>query len=125
MCKGTDLKFSFYLPEKAQYQGRFFQYVTPVPDSENLAQVGGDEFLSGDLVVLSGEAKGSRLALRAVKGNMVTLGVVDWKAVAKLRPGDAVLVDNSNFLAAQTCHRHQVPGRAHTSSRSRLSRAAG
>jgi hypothetical protein len=29
--KGTDLKFSFYLPDKAQYQGRFFQYVTPVP----------------------------------------------------------------------------------------------
>lgn len=67
-------------------------------------------FLGGDLVVLSGEAKGNRLALRAVKGNMVTLGVVDWTAVAKLRPGDAVRVDNSNFLAAQTYHRHQVPG---------------
>ncbi len=67
-------------------------------------------FLGGDLVVLSGEAKGSRLALRAVKDNMVTLGVVDWTAIAKLRPGDAVRVDNSNFLAAQTYHRHQVPG---------------
>jgi hypothetical protein len=67
-------------------------------------------FLGGDLVVLSGEAKGSRLALRAVVGNMVTLGVVDWKAVAKLRPGDAVRIDNSNFLAAQTFHRHQLPG---------------
>lgn len=41
--KGTDLKFSFYLPEKARYEGRFFQYVTPVPDSENLAQVAGDD----------------------------------------------------------------------------------
>ncbi len=67
-------------------------------------------FLGGDLVVLSGEAKGSRLAVRAVKGNMVTLGVVDWTAIAKLRPGDAVRIDNSNFLAAQTFHRHQVPG---------------
>jgi hypothetical protein len=67
-------------------------------------------FLGGDLVVLSGEAKGQRLALRAVKDNMVTLGVVDWNIVAKLRPGDAVRVDNSNFLAAQTFHRHQVPG---------------
>lgn len=36
--KGTDMRFSFYLPPKAQYQGRFFQYVTPVPDSENLSQ---------------------------------------------------------------------------------------
>jgi hypothetical protein len=67
-------------------------------------------FLGGDLVVLSGEAKGARIALRNVKDNMVTLGVVDWKVVAKLRPGDAVRVDNSNFLAAQTFHRHQLPG---------------
>lgn len=67
-------------------------------------------FLGGDLVVLSGEAKGARLALRALKANMVTLGVVDWATVAKLRPGDAVRIDNSNFLAAQTFHRHQVPG---------------
>ena len=67
-------------------------------------------FLGGDLVVLSGEAKGAQLALRAIKGNMVTLGVVDWKVIAKLRPGDAVRVDNSNFLAVQTYHRHQVPG---------------
>jgi len=35
---GTDTRFSFYLPPKAQYQGRFFQHITPVPDSENLAQ---------------------------------------------------------------------------------------
>lgn len=68
------------------------------------------DFLGGDLVVLSGEAKGARLALRAVKANMVTLGVVDWAAVAKLKAGEAVRIDNSNFLAAQTFHRHQVPG---------------
>ena len=36
--KGTDTRFSFYLPPKEQYQGRFFQHITPVPDSENLAQ---------------------------------------------------------------------------------------
>lgn len=35
---GTDTRFSFYLPPKAQYEGRFFQYITPVPDSENLSQ---------------------------------------------------------------------------------------
>ncbi|HEX8059090.1 MAG TPA: hypothetical protein VF481_20645, partial [Novosphingobium sp.] len=27
--KGTDTKFSFYFPPKAQYQGRFFQHITP------------------------------------------------------------------------------------------------
>ena len=36
--KGTNARFSFYFPPKEQYQGRFFQYVTPVPTSENLAQ---------------------------------------------------------------------------------------
>ena len=41
--KGTDMRFSFYMPDKAQYQGRFFQYVTPVPDNENLAQTPGDD----------------------------------------------------------------------------------
>ncbi len=36
--KGTDTRFSFYFPPKEQYHGRFFQHVTPAPDSENLAQ---------------------------------------------------------------------------------------
>ena len=35
---GTDTRFSFYFPPKEQYEGRFFQYITPVPDSENLSQ---------------------------------------------------------------------------------------
>ena len=37
--KGTDTRFSIYLPPKEQYQGRFFQHITPVPDNENLAQI--------------------------------------------------------------------------------------
>ena len=36
--KGTDTRFSIYFPPKRQYQGRFFQHITPVPDDENLAQ---------------------------------------------------------------------------------------
>jgi len=36
--KGTEARFSFYLPPNEQYQGRFFQYIDPVPSSENLAQ---------------------------------------------------------------------------------------
>ena len=31
-------RFSLYFPEKAAFTGRFFQYVTPFPDSETLAQ---------------------------------------------------------------------------------------
>lgn len=66
-------------------------------------------FLGGDLVVLSGEAKGAKIAIRLLKGNLVTLGVTNLKTVAKIKTGDEVRVDNSNFLAAQTFHRHQVP----------------
>src|SRR5579871_2368351 len=36
--RGTDTRFSFYFPDKAHYQGHFFQWLTPVPVSENTAQ---------------------------------------------------------------------------------------
>src|SRR3954462_98971 len=35
---GTDTRFSIYLPPPERYEGRFFQHITPVPDSEHLAQ---------------------------------------------------------------------------------------
>lgn len=66
-------------------------------------------FLGGDLIILSGAAKGERLALRDLIGDSAALGVVDPGILAKIRPGDQVQVDNSNFLAAQTYHRHQIP----------------
>jgi hypothetical protein len=34
----TETRFSVYFPPAELYEGRFFQHVTPVPDSENLAQ---------------------------------------------------------------------------------------
>jgi hypothetical protein len=34
----TDTRFSMYLPPADSYEGRFFQHITPVPDSEHLAQ---------------------------------------------------------------------------------------
>jgi hypothetical protein len=67
-------------------------------------------FLGGDLLVLSGAAKGARLTVSKVQGDVVVLGIVDPAVAAKIAPGDEVQVDNSNFLAAQTYHRHQVPG---------------
>ncbi len=35
--KGTLLKFSFFFPEKKDYKGRFFQYMSPVQGSEDAA----------------------------------------------------------------------------------------
>lgn len=72
------------------------------------------DFLGGDLMILLGEGAGKTLALRAIKGNIVTLGVVDSATLAQVKPGDKVRIDNSNFLAAQTYHRHQVPGPEYT-----------
>jgi hypothetical protein len=68
-------------------------------------------FLGGDLMILSGAAAGKTVQLRAIAGDTVVTALADPKVLALIRPGDQVQVDNSNFLAAQTYHRHQVPGR--------------
>ncbi|HEX7853687.1 MAG TPA: hypothetical protein VF503_08345 [Sphingobium sp.] len=68
------------------------------------------EFLGGDLIVLSGAAKGARLMVSRIEGDIAIFGIVDPAVAAKIAPGDQVDLDNSNFLAAQTYHRHQVPG---------------
>lgn len=36
--RSNGTRFSFYLPEKKNYKGHFFQYVTPFPDSETVMQ---------------------------------------------------------------------------------------
>lgn len=66
-------------------------------------------FLGGDLVVMSGAAAGKSLPVARIVGNVVVLGVGDLEAAQKIRPGDRVRVDNSNFLALETFHRHQTP----------------
>ena len=68
------------------------------------------EFLGGDLIILTGAAAGMKVSLRQIVGDVVTVGVADPKVLGRIAAGDQVQVDNSNFLAAQTYHRHQVPG---------------
>jgi hypothetical protein len=68
------------------------------------------EFLGGDLLIKSGAAAGKTLQLTKVAGNTILLGPADPSVLMQLKPGDTAQVDNSNFLAAQTYHRHQVPG---------------
>jgi len=69
------------------------------------------DFLGGDLIVKTGDATGKKLALREIEGDVVIIGVADPVAIGQIKIGDEVKVDNSNFLAAQTYHRHQVPGK--------------
>ncbi|GGN93588.1 hypothetical protein GCM10010112_82020 [Actinoplanes lobatus] len=53
---------------------------------------------------------GLRLRLKGIHGDLAVLDMPDLdNAAAELIPGDTVEIDNSNLLAAQTYHRHQVP----------------
>jgi hypothetical protein len=76
-----------------------------------LKAVAGPEILGAELSVTSGEAEGAKLRLKGFYGDLAVIDMPDLdKALSALRAGDTVHVDNSNFLAAQTYHRHQVPG---------------
>ncbi|WP_157768893.1 hypothetical protein [Pseudarthrobacter sulfonivorans] len=58
----------------------------------------------------SGEAEGSRISLRETTGDLAFVDFPDLAQVLEpVRFGDTVTIDNSNALAAQTYHRHQVP----------------
>jgi hypothetical protein len=65
---------------------------------------------NADLVVCSGAAAGARISLSSVD---VDTAVVDFpdldRALDALDAGDAIVIDNTDVLAAQTYHRHQVP----------------
>ncbi|WP_316848892.1 hypothetical protein [Pedobacter agri] len=67
------------------------------------------DFLGGDLKILDGSQQNQLIQISKIEGNSVVIGVGSYPFAAKLKPGDKVLLDNSNFLAAQTYHRHQVP----------------
>jgi hypothetical protein len=68
-----------------------------------------------NLTVLSGDAAGNTLPMGGdvpgLVGNVATFEpyTANPAVVAKIRVGDQVRIDNLNFLALQTYHRHQVP----------------
>ena len=75
-----------------------------------LASVPAGDLTGGDLTILSGAAEGRAITIGAVVGNTVALGLGSDPTVPDaLRPGDRVRIDNSNYLALETYHRHQVP----------------
>ena len=69
------------------------------------------DFLGGDLKIHGGAARGKTIQISKIDNNMVIIGIADVPTVALIKKGDQVEIDNSNFLAAQTYHRHQVPGK--------------
>ena len=82
--------------------------VEKVPEGEDL-------FLRGvDISVKSGRASGRKLHLAAIDGNALVIGMSygaddPAEVLALLQPGDELLLDNSDYIALGTWHRHQVP----------------
>ncbi|MDG2004222.1 MAG: hypothetical protein P8J20_12910 [Novosphingobium sp.] len=63
-----------------------------------------------------GPADGKRLTIVGINGGLVMLGFGgdDIPALQQMKPGDAIEIDNSDYLAAQTYHRHQNPPEEYT-----------
>lgn len=82
------------------------------PEAYQLEDVMPDiRFLGGDLIIKTGEAAGSSLQITKLSGDKVALAPTNSVSIlAKIKHGDEVQIDNSNFLAVQTYHRHQDPG---------------
>ncbi|MFK3668954.1 hypothetical protein ACI2IX_02185 [Leifsonia aquatica] len=66
--------------------------------------------LGAQLAVTSGAAAGGVLRLSGVDSDLARVEPGQEELLATLAIGDEVVLDNSSFLAAQTYHRHQVPG---------------
>lgn len=80
------------------------------------APQGEDLYLGGvNISFLTGEAAGGgQLLLDDIKGNYLTIGACygldDVSGVlSKVKPGDRLKLDNSDYIAIQSYYRHQVP----------------
>jgi hypothetical protein len=66
------------------------------------------------VIVKSGDSAGKELPVGKVLGNIIFIGVNPFggdnsKDLKAMKAGDQVMLDNSDFLAAEYYHRHQVP----------------
>jgi len=75
----------------------------------------GKHYLNGVTITVStGDATGFSSPLEAIEDDKIIIGAGFGIAnlpemLSKIRPGDIVQLDNSNYVALQTFHRHQVP----------------
>lgn len=94
--------------ETAEATIPFFK-VNSVPD--------GDAYLDGAFIrVVSGEAAGLKIPFGRIDGNVVTIGpafgfFASFQNLETVKVGDEIVLDNSDYIAIQTYHRHQVPSR--------------
>ncbi len=82
-----------------------------VPAGFVLENVPEGDLQGASIFLKSGEAEGCVVYAIVVFDNMVMLayGEENYRYLAAVKAGDKVHIDNSNYLAVQTYHRHQVP----------------
>lgn len=82
-----------------------------VPAGFVLESVPEGDLQGASIFLKSGEAEGCVVYAVAVFDDMVMLayGEENYRFLSTVKVGDKVQIDNSNYLAAQTYHRHQVP----------------
>ncbi len=78
------------------------------PVALQLGTVPKKDLLGAEVLITSGAAKGQRLLVSHFSGDVILLGA-SGAQVAGLKAGDHLQIDNRNYLASQTYHRHQVP----------------
>jgi hypothetical protein len=105
---GTETRFSIYLPPAASYEGRFFQHITPVPDSEYLAQhVSGEQDKIGFSISSGGyflETNGGGAS--GSPGSSVDPTIAAYRA-------NAAAAQYSRFVAAEMYGDHRAYGYAY------------
>lgn len=75
----------------------------------------GELYLNGVTIeITSGKSAGKRLVLGGIRGNCLMIGMCygmdDLETVlGNICPGDAIHLDNSDYIAIQSYYRHQVP----------------
>jgi len=82
-----------------------------VPAGFELESVPEGDIQGASIYLKNGKAEGCVVYAVAAFDNMVMLayGEENYQFLSSVKVGDKVQIDNSNYLATQTYHRHQVP----------------
>jgi len=81
------------------------------PAALKIADLPQGNLQGASIILKSGGAQGHIFYIAGVIRDLVMIGfgAGHFQAMAALRPGDEIEIDNSIYLATQTYHRHQIP----------------
>lgn len=93
--------------------GKASLQVGDVPAALELESLPQKSLLGAAVLVKSGAAAGSRASVAGTRDGLllISFGQTNFERFKSIKAGDSVEVNNSDYLAAQTYHRHQVPSK--------------